>query len=107
MQNLCILHLQSMSVFKSTKYGKQVIQAVTQMDWVKYCCLLLCMCFVYSRSLAQSAKSNRFRFVDIKLHRGGNYYSGENFEEALQNGYGALEIRYGWHTKGDHEWEGA
>ncbi len=56
---------------------------------------------------AQQSQGDRFHFIDIKLHGGGNFYSGENADEAFKNGYTALEFRYGWHTKGDHEWEGA
>lgn len=93
--------------YTKVEYNKPFIHVLTMMDRICCYCLLLFSCFIYSVTQAQTTPPDRFHFVDIKLHSGGNYYSGEQFEEALQNGYGALELRYGWHTKGDHEWEGA
>src|SRR5688572_15725223 len=103
--HICILHLQPMLVYISIAYNKSLFRSTTLMEMIYYCVILFSLCLQYSNTQAQTAAPDRFRFVDIKLHSGSHYYSGERLEEALKNGYGALELRYGWHTKGDNEWE--
>ncbi len=43
-------------------------------------------------------------FADFKMHSGSHLYTGQNLDEALQYGYGALELRVGWQTNGGEEW---
>jgi hypothetical protein len=90
-----------------TEYLKPTDSGSTICGWVKYGCIIVYTCFYFPSLQAQQPIPDRYRFVDIKLHSGTNYYSGEKSSEAFKNGYGALELRYGWHTRGDHEWEGA
>lgn len=47
----------------------------------------------------------KFRFLQIIAHSGAHIYTGESLEEILEGGYGALEVRVGWQTKGEHPWE--
>lgn len=56
---------------------------------------------------AATVQPGRFRFVDVKGHTGTHLYSGQSLDDLLVNGYGAVEIRYGWQTKGVHEYEKA
>jgi len=45
-----------------------------------------------------------YRVVDIKLHGGNHLYTGRQLEDLLENGYGALEVRYGWQMSESDEW---
>ncbi|RLD24484.1 MAG: hypothetical protein DRI70_08205, partial [Bacteroidetes bacterium] len=38
----------------------------------------------------------RFRFIEIRGHTGMHLYSGEGLEGKLDDGYGAVEVRFGW-----------
>lgn len=75
--------------------------------FVKHACFVGLLMLIAGIRVYAQQPSDKYRFIDIKLHSGSNYYSGEQLQSAFENGYGALEFRYGWHTKGDHEWEGA
>jgi hypothetical protein len=66
--------------------------------------LALSTLFLSTTLFAQTEQKERFRFLDIKLHSGSHFYSGQNLNELLQNGYGAMEVRYGWQTKSTEEW---
>ena len=46
-----------------------------------------------------------FRFIDIKGHGGSHLYTGDDLSDVLDNGYGALEVRFGWQTDGSQGWE--
>src|SRR6187431_733641 len=96
-----------MLIYTAVKSNRYCIQSFVKMNWIKYCCLVPCIFFVYSVAFAQLPSPDRFHFVDVKLHRGKNFHPGDLSKEALSNGYAAVELRYGWHTKGDHEWQGA
>ena len=54
-----------------------------------------------------SLNDGSFRFFDLKGHSGMHIYSGQSLADELQYGYGSLEIRYGWQTKGSEEWQKA
>jgi hypothetical protein len=45
-----------------------------------------------------------YRVLDIKLHGGNHLYTGQNLTDALKNGYGAIEVRYGWQSSKEDEW---
>lgn len=47
----------------------------------------------------------QFRYLQIITHSGFHIYTGEALEEILESGYGALEVRLGWQTKGEYPWE--
>ena len=65
---------------------------------------LLCICCgLLVQNL--SGQSGKLMFTDIKLHSGGHIYSGESLDQALENGYGAIELRLGWQTNGSEEWQ--
>lgn len=46
----------------------------------------------------------RFKFIEFKMHGGSHLYTGEKLENALDNGYGAFEIRYGWQPSNPEAW---
>lgn len=46
----------------------------------------------------------RFRYIEVKGHTGFHLYAGELLNEAVSNGYGSLEIRYGWQPKDPDHW---
>lgn len=50
-------------------------------------------------------KPQDFRFVEIKGHSGLHLYNGEELKEALENGYGAIELRYGWQSNNSSSWQ--
>ena len=56
-----------------------------------------------SESRAQQVQ-NKFRNLEIKLHSGFHIYSGDKLHEALDNGYGAVEIRLGWPVPKKDSW---
>ncbi len=45
-----------------------------------------------------------YRIFEIKLHGGNHLYTGNTLDELLENGYGALEVRYGWQMSEADEW---
>ncbi len=51
--------------------------------------------------------NGKYRFFEVKLHSGMHIYSGQSLTDELRNGYGAVELRYAWQTKGDQEWQKA
>ncbi|WP_132435418.1 acyloxyacyl hydrolase [Natronoflexus pectinivorans] len=55
---------------------------------------------------AQHMPSHRdFRFLEIRGHSGNHLYTGESLSEALSNGYGALQVRYGWQSSNPEGWQ--
>ncbi len=46
----------------------------------------------------------RFRYLEVKGHTGYHLYAGELLNESVDNGYGALEFRYGWQSKDPEKW---
>lgn len=45
----------------------------------------------------------RFRYVEIRGHTGIHLYGGETLNEDVTDGYGSIEVRYGWQpSKKDH-----
>jgi len=46
----------------------------------------------------------RFRYIDIKGHTGYHLYTGELLNDAIEDGYGSLEIRLGWQKKDPDHW---
>ena len=66
---------------------------------------------IISCNLLNAQKSDNsyrnYRFFEIKGHSGSHLYTGENLKEALKNGYGAIEARYGWQSCNQQNWQGA
>lgn len=55
---------------------------------------------------AQYVESTRdFKFFEIKGHSGSHIYTGDKLKEALENGYGAAEVRYGWQSNNPSGWQ--
>jgi hypothetical protein len=46
-------------------------------------------------SYGQSEKG-KYRFIEIKGHSGNHLYTGEQLNNTLDNGYGAVEVRFAW-----------
>lgn len=46
----------------------------------------------------------RFRYLEVKGHTGYHLYAGELLNETVNDGYGALEFRYGWQPKDPDQW---
>lgn len=45
-----------------------------------------------------------YKFLEIIGHGGSHFYSGQTLEDALSNGYGALEVRLGWKNSDPEHW---
>ncbi|SMO51747.1 Lipid A 3-O-deacylase (PagL) [Saccharicrinis carchari] len=72
--------------------------------FLKWCIGLLFMS--YGTLYAQDSEpTNQFRFFEIKGHSGAHLYTGEKLKEALENGYGAIEVRYGWQSNNPDAWQ--
>jgi len=46
----------------------------------------------------------RFRYIEVRGHTGYHLYTGELLDDALNDGYGAVEFRYGWQMKDPEHW---
>jgi hypothetical protein len=46
----------------------------------------------------------RFRYIEVKGHTGYHLYAGELLNDAVSDGYGSVEIRYGWQPKDPEHW---
>lgn len=58
--------------------------------------------------IAQQKESTRqFKILEIKGHSGSHLYTGKKLKEALENGYGAVEVRYGWQSNNAESWQAA
>lgn len=44
---------------------------------------------------------DKFRYISITAHSGSHIYTGDKLKEALDNGYGAVSIKYGWQSGAD------
>jgi hypothetical protein len=51
--------------------------------------------------------AGKFGFFEVRGHSGMHIYSGQNLAKELTNGYGSIELRYGWQTKGSQDWQKA
>ncbi len=67
-----------------------------------YIVLAFFSCQVLHAQYAES--TNEFKFFEIKGHSGSHLYTGDELTDALENGYGALEIRYGWQSNNPTGW---
>jgi hypothetical protein len=47
----------------------------------------------------------KFRYFQLITHSGIHIYTGESLDDILEGGYGSIEARLGWQTKGEHPWE--
>lgn len=79
---------------------------------MKYLILFLVVLCYHVSLTAQNVSierngQGRFRYLEIKGHTGGHLYTGNSLEEALENGYGAMEIRYGWQSSDPDHWTNA
>jgi len=46
----------------------------------------------------------RFRYIEVKGHTGYHLYTGELLNDAIEDGYGSLVIRFGWQKKDPDHW---
>lgn len=78
-------------------------------------CLLILLIFSVSSVFAQRKSISfdevkdienygRFRFMEVRGHTGYHLYAGDLLNEAVNDGYGALEFRYGWQSKDPDKW---
>ncbi|HPF93858.1 MAG TPA: acyloxyacyl hydrolase, partial [Tenuifilaceae bacterium] len=58
----------------------------------------------YSNAQIEYSHSD-FRFIDLFGQTGTHIYTGELLKEALSNGYGALQVRYGWQSNTPDSWQ--
>lgn len=73
-------------------------------DTFVFCLLFLLIC--PGQALAQEKASFRqYRFLEIKGHTGNHIYTGESLRDALSDGYGAIEARYGWQSNNPDGWQ--
>lgn len=63
------------------------------------------ICCTMGLMAQDSLTEGTFRFFSLKLHSGTHLYTGQTLGDKLRNGYGAIEIRTGWQSKGKHAWE--
>lgn len=56
-------------------------------------------------SAQEKVNYRQYRFLEIKGHTGHHLYTGEALREALSDGYGALEARYGWQSNNPNSWQ--
>jgi len=47
----------------------------------------------------------RHKFIELKLHGGTHLYTGDELKNALNDGYKSLELRMGWQSTGEKEWQ--
>jgi hypothetical protein len=60
---------------------------------------------VFSVVHSQSTSFKDFRFFEITGHSGSHIYTGEELKEALANGYGAIQVKYGWQSNNPENWQ--
>ena len=53
----------------------------------------------------EQASFRDFRLLEVKGHAGSHIYTGESLEEALENGYRSVEVRYGWQSCNPDSWQ--
>ncbi len=46
----------------------------------------------------------RFRYIEVKGHTGYHLYTGELLNDEVSEGYGSIELRYGWQQKDPEHW---
>lgn len=64
--------------------------------------------FIGTGLQAQYVESTRdYLFFEIKGHSGSHLYTGKDLEDVLENGYGAVEARFGWQSSNTEGWQGA
>lgn len=55
-------------------------------------------------SIKDDLNYGRFRYVEVKGHTGYHLYAGELLNDVVSDGYGSVEIRYGWQPKDPEHW---
>ncbi len=73
----------------------------------RYILILFNLLTISSLAQVGAIEDQKFMFVELRGHSGVHLYTGEALNEALDNGYGAIEVRLGWQTSGDEDWHGA
>ncbi len=70
-------------------------------------CLLILLRPLYSDANVRASDDvkDKFRIIEFKGHSGFHLYSGGPLEEALESGYSALELRFGWQSSNPHGWQ--
>ncbi|MDG5800689.1 acyloxyacyl hydrolase [Marinilabiliaceae bacterium ANBcel2] len=67
--------------------------------------LIFLFCNVVALSAQQDFSHSDFRFIEIRGHTGSHLYTGDELSEVLGNGYGALQVRYGWQSNNPESWQ--
>lgn len=66
--------------------------------------VVLSLCFVPLSGQYQN-DIRSFRHLEIRGHTGNHLYTGEELKEVLSNGYGSVEVRYGWQSANPEGWQ--
>ncbi len=66
--------------------------------------LIFILCIMATLKMKAQEMNDKFRSLELKLHSGFHIYSGKSLNDALDNGYGAVEIRLGWAVPKNEKW---
>jgi len=72
--------------------------------FIKLTVLLVCLLLIPQTPIFCQTSPNTTKFLEIKLHKGQNYYPGGQLEDELANGYTAIDVRYGWQSYSRESW---
>lgn len=75
------------------------------MKSTRICILLIMISISLQLNAQKDPNEGNFRFFSMKMHTGKHLYTGLKLKDKLTHGYGSLELRTGWQTKGKHAWE--
>jgi hypothetical protein len=74
---------------------------------MRYKYILLFIFFVCGYNVSSQSKSSYsdYRFLEFRGHSGAHLYTGEELKDALESGYGAVEVKYGWQSSNPGGWQ--
>ncbi len=59
---------------------------------------------MWSQHDEDQENKGRFRYFEFRGHSGNHLYTGNTLSEYLKNGYGSVELRYGWQPNKPEGW---
>jgi hypothetical protein len=76
------------------------------MNGLKKILLLFFLWFVIVWARAQDTPAHRnFRMFEVRGFSGSHLYTGEHLHDALESGYWAINVRYGWQSSNPDGWQ--
>lgn len=57
-------------------------------------------------SVQSEENYGRFRYIELKGHTGYHLYAGELLNDAVSDGFGSVEFRFGWQPNDKEHWSG-